>query len=390
MTALLASSTRKKMTALTLTETLSLVMTSCGGTSMVMVRRLTLTILSTSGMRRSSPGPVPSPPGLTTARACLPKRKMTARSYSRRIRTAFRMMKNAMMATGMSPSVQSNPSMSRLLRLGAVRGPADPERQPVYARHAHRLAGRDGRVLGDGAPDLAVELHLPFRIKRGSYHGALADHPRGPGGRGTPHRAHPGGDGPDREPRARPHRGQDHRPRHAETRLGCFVEHEGAKDHGDDAADGQHPVTRDLDLGDEQGHPEQDEQEPGPVDGQALEGKEGQDQGDASDHAGKHDARVRQLEEDAEHADHHEDIGDIRIRDQSQETVPEPDLDDFHRRVLRLEGDQSPLRLDDAPVDLLEQVRHAVGDQVDDLQLERLALRDGSGRPPGFLHPFSI
>src|SRR5712691_4218721 len=343
MTALLASSTRKKMTALTLTDTLSLVMTSCGGTSMVMVRRLTLTILSTSGIRRSSPGPVPSPPGLTTARACLPKRKMTARSYSRRIRTAFRMMKNAMMATGMSPSVQSYPSMSRLLRLGAVRGPADPERQPVYACHAHRLAGRDGRVLGDGAPDLAVELHLPLGIKRGSYYGALADHPRRPRGRGTPHRAYPGGDGPDHEPRARRHRGQDHRPRHAEARLGCFVEHEGAQDHGDDADD-----------------------------------------------AGKHDARVRQLEEDAEHADHHEDVGDVRIRDQSQEAIAEPDLDDFHRRVLRLEGDQSPLRLDDAPVDLLEQVRHAVRDQVDDLQLERLALRDGYGRPHGFLHPFGI
>ena len=45
------------MTALTLTETLSRVITSWGGTSMATVRRLTLTILSMNGISRTRPGP---------------------------------------------------------------------------------------------------------------------------------------------------------------------------------------------------------------------------------------------------------------------------------------------------------------------------------------------
>ncbi len=36
-------------------------------------------------------------------------------------------------------------------------------------------------------------------------------------------------------------------------------------------------MARDLDFGDEQSHAEEDEEEPGPVDGQALEGEEGED-----------------------------------------------------------------------------------------------------------------
>src|SRR5918993_324846 len=63
------------MTALTLAGTLSRVMTSWGGTSMVMVLRSILTILSTSGQSRKSPGPFGPP-------CTLPRRKMTPRSYS--------------------------------------------------------------------------------------------------------------------------------------------------------------------------------------------------------------------------------------------------------------------------------------------------------------------
>src|SRR3990172_2165850 len=50
------------MIALTLTVTLSRVITSCAGTSMVTVRRLTLTILSTTGISTIRPGPQPAPP----------------------------------------------------------------------------------------------------------------------------------------------------------------------------------------------------------------------------------------------------------------------------------------------------------------------------------------
>jgi len=58
---------------LTFTETLSRVITSCGGTSIVIVRRLTFTILSMNGIRSTRPGPVPSPPGLKIALVRRPK-----------------------------------------------------------------------------------------------------------------------------------------------------------------------------------------------------------------------------------------------------------------------------------------------------------------------------
>src|ERR671921_1080126 len=63
------------MTALTRAGTLSRVMTSWGGTSMVTVLRSILTILSTNGSSRNSPGPL-GPPWT------LPRRKITPRSYS--------------------------------------------------------------------------------------------------------------------------------------------------------------------------------------------------------------------------------------------------------------------------------------------------------------------
>ena len=42
---------------------------------------------------------------------------------------------------------------------------------------------------------------------------------------------------------------------------------------------------------------------------------------------GRIDAGVRQLEEDAEHADHHQDVGDVGIGDEGEEPVAEADLD---------------------------------------------------------------
>src|ERR687885_312373 len=70
------------MTAVTRAGTLSRVMISCGGTSMVTVLRSILTILSTTGTRRKSPGPF-GPPWT------LPRRKITPRSYSLTTLTAL-------------------------------------------------------------------------------------------------------------------------------------------------------------------------------------------------------------------------------------------------------------------------------------------------------------
>src|SRR5262249_19915931 len=66
------------MTALTETVTLSRVITSCGGTSMVTVRKLTLTMRSIGRNTRITPGPL-------AAGRTRPSLKITPRSYSGRI-----------------------------------------------------------------------------------------------------------------------------------------------------------------------------------------------------------------------------------------------------------------------------------------------------------------
>ena len=70
----------KYATALTRTGTLSFVITSCGGTFSVTVRRSTLTFLSMMGRRKIRPGPF----GGVSRR---PSRNTTPRSYSRGTRT---------------------------------------------------------------------------------------------------------------------------------------------------------------------------------------------------------------------------------------------------------------------------------------------------------------
>ena len=149
-------------------------------------------------------------------------------------------------------------------------------------------------------------------------------------------------------------------------------------------------MARDLDLGDQERHAEEDEQEPGPVDRQALKREEGQYQRDAPDDPRQDHARVRQLEEDPEHPDHHQDVGDVRVRDQGQELVAEPDLDDLDRRAFGPERVRTPLGLDDAAVDLVEKIRHALGHEVDDLELDRLALGDRYRRAHRLLRPFRV
>src|SRR4030066_269281 len=81
LTTLFAGSiTLKYTTAFTFTGTLSLVITSCGGTSMVTVLKSTLTILSTKGIIKIIPGPLVA--------FNLPNRNITPLSYSLRILTA--------------------------------------------------------------------------------------------------------------------------------------------------------------------------------------------------------------------------------------------------------------------------------------------------------------
>src|SRR5262245_27492311 len=197
---------------------------------MVIVRRLTLTILSMNGMSRIRPGPEPSPPGLNTALARRPNRKMTPRSYSRRMRTDEPITKITMTITGTMPKINSNPPIGDSSQPSGVlcppRRPRHVQREAVHGRDLDRFPCGDRAVRRDRAPQLSVDHHLPFGGERASDDANAAYHPRRARRRRAVQRAHPGRHGEDHEPGHRAHGRDDDQPRDPDPRLRRVVEHE--------------------------------------------------------------------------------------------------------------------------------------------------------------------
>src|ERR671911_2127018 len=190
------------MTALTRAGTLSRVMTSWGGTSMVTVLRSILTILSISGRRMKSPGPF-GPPWTR------PRRKITPRSYSLTTLMALSMTE-ATNSTTITTKIAAtpiptacnkprvactrNPPLSWPVEIPAATGQFDGHylHYPSFTEthHAHlasypylRLTLSRASLFGSeckhGPPKLAVHEYPPLRAhSHGAPDGAhLADHP---------------------------------------------------------------------------------------------------------------------------------------------------------------------------------------------------------------------
>src|SRR5262252_6648275 len=139
------------MTAFTFTETLSFVITSCEGTSIVTVRKPTFTARSRIGISRIRPGPR-SP----TNR---PSRNTTSRSYSRTTLMEFIRITSSAKPTNIRNGSSKAPSgpMSSL----PGRGP-DPQRESLDAGHdnlgTHLDRGGSFRV-----PHFGVQSHAAAR-----------------------------------------------------------------------------------------------------------------------------------------------------------------------------------------------------------------------------------
>src|SRR5215211_6426604 len=190
------------MTAFTRAGTLSRVITSWGGTSMVTVLRSILTILSTIGRRMKSPGPLGPP-------CTRPSLKITPRSYSFTTLMALSMTEMTNTATitttiAANPTPTAcnkpkvaytrNPPLSWPLEIPATTGQFDghylhyPSLTETHHSHLashpyHRLTiSRVGFLGGEGKhgpPKLAVHEYPPRRVySHGASYGAnLADHP---------------------------------------------------------------------------------------------------------------------------------------------------------------------------------------------------------------------
>src|SRR5215203_4003180 len=190
------------MTALTRAGTLSRVMTSWGGTSMVTVLKSILTILSTIGRRMKSPGPF-GPPWTR------PRRKITPRSYSLTTLMALSMtaaMNTAMITTTIAatpiptacnkPKVAytRSPPLSWPVEIPATTGQFDGQylqySSLTETHHAHLAShlyyglaiacvGLLGSERKHSPPQLAVHEYPPFRAHshRAPYAAHLPDHP---------------------------------------------------------------------------------------------------------------------------------------------------------------------------------------------------------------------
>src|ERR687893_1102947 len=156
MTLLFGSTTRKYTTAFTLAGTLSRVITSWGGTSMVTVLRSILTMLSMNGSRMKSPGPLGPP-------CTRPRRKITPRSYSVTILIALSTTETtntAITTRAMNP--MPKPTACSKPKLACMRDPP-----PVLVLQIHGLA-----VAG---PLRGHHLHRPPLAE--AHHGHLAPRP---------------------------------------------------------------------------------------------------------------------------------------------------------------------------------------------------------------------
>src|ERR687898_573699 len=142
------------MTAFTRAGTLSRVMMSCGGTSMVTVLRSILTILSTKGKRINSPGPL-GPPWTR------PRRKITPRSYSLTILMALSMTEATNIAR-ITTTMAANPIPTACNKPKVAYTRNTPLSWPV------EIPATTGQFDGH-------YLHYPFLTK--THHAHLAPYP---------------------------------------------------------------------------------------------------------------------------------------------------------------------------------------------------------------------
>ena len=142
----------------------------------------------------------------------------------------------------------------------------------------------------------------------------------------------------------------------------------------DDPADRQDAVAHDLDLGDQEHDPEQDQEQPRPVDRQALEGEEREDQRDAADHAGQDDARGSRARRRGRAC--RASSGCRRCSGRvisARKRSRKPISMGLHRRALRVRGSPGPRDVFTCrPSTFSRRSGTLVGDQVDHPELQRL------------------
>ena len=136
------------------------------------------------------------------------------------------------------------------------------------------------------------------------------------------------------------------------------------------------PETRHKRLAHHEGNAEQDQSQAGVADGQHLKRVEREQQTNAADHAWQHIARVPELEEQAVDAEQHQDIGDVGVGDDREQTVAPVGLVGLEREIFGIELHLAALELHFPAVEFFQKLRQVGSHEVGDVGLHRLLGRN--------------
>src|SRR5881628_2356958 len=200
-------------------------MISCLGTSMVTTRKSILTIRSTMGIRKMSPGPF--------APCNLPSRKMTPRSYSRRMR----MDCGSTTTASTIKTIAQGPSLAASLINSSIIFPSwvlgfHFQRQSLDADDFDGLAGFDGR-FAHGVPIFTFDKHLAAaRVNARKRADRLAQHRFRAGLSRSELRAQTRANDENEKRRRQHRRRNDVRQGQSEARVAAVEQHQRAKEKG--------------------------------------------------------------------------------------------------------------------------------------------------------------
>src|SRR5439155_24008572 len=219
-------------------------MISCLGTSMVTTRKSILTMRSTTGMRKMSPGPL--------APCNLPSRKTTPRSYSRRTRIACGMPTTASTTrtTAQGPSLEARLINSAIISPSLVFG-FHSQLQSLDADDFDGLAGFDGR-FAHGVPIFTFDKHLAAaRVNARNRADRFAQHRFAAGLNGLELRAQSGAHDENEKRRRQRRRRNDVSQRQFEGGVVAVEQHQRAEEKRNDAATCQDAMGRGEHVHDE-------------------------------------------------------------------------------------------------------------------------------------------
>src|SRR6266545_3716274 len=282
-----------------------------------------------------------------------PSRKTTARSYSFRILIPLiiRMITITRNVNGTPKPNISSPLSATWLPLCCS---PNFEHHTLDTHHFDLFTDVDF-VVGFSPPSFAMNKNLARRNQLASHLADFADEPLHPQCRFRLLRAKNQVAHGQHKAAKRRYSGKNYRAIDDQVGTLSVEEKKRAQSERNNPADAKHAEAGRERLADQQADPEDNQPEPGIVDRQQLQRREGQQQTNRSGHAGKDHPGMRKFHVEAENPRHHEQIRDIRIGDGIEYLLLEAHPIAFDAGALKGQFMLAPVDVHFSAMGLLEQ-----------------------------------